>query len=416
MQVAAGFLAVLTILWGSGCSLFILGANLDPDELLPKAMLIIVDEEVYPEIKERITTYQNDISVDGITSSIIVWNSNDTAVDLKSVIQAAAGTADTAFFIGDIPAAWYEQEAFGNNEVFPTDLFYMDTDSIWNDSDGNGHYDSHSSLQVDFVVSRVTGTAGQLNFYFDKLHGYRAGTTPALDGAFIFKDDDWHHSYRGNNFGLDTIYGSVSMFQDDSDTTRSSYQSMMTDTGAEYVYQWIHAYPPVLFIDVDDNYEIIKSQDIEDKNFKGNFYNLFDCQAARFTVKNLAGSYLNETDTCIAVVGSTKTGGMYYPVEFHKALAAGGSWGAAYKLWYNTSGWDDDKWFLGMIIMGDPAIRPHNASGSDLSKGSRAVSNVIPISDETKNDMYLQMRDFIPKKELPQDLRFEVDQRLYDFD
>ncbi|MBI9108639.1 MAG: hypothetical protein JEZ04_17980 [Spirochaetales bacterium] len=403
------------LLSGSGCSLFILGSTLDPSEYLPKAVLIIVSEEVYPEIADRITTYQDDISADGIASRTIIWNSGDSAVDLKFLIQSAVPSADTGFFIGDIPAAWYEQKAFGSEEVFPTDLFYMDTDSIWSDSDDNGRYDSHSNLSVDFVVSRATGTAEELNFYFDKLHGYRSGTTPAYDGAFIFKDDDWHNSYRGNNFGLDTIYGSVSTFQDSGDTTRSSYLSMMLNEGSEYVYQWIHAYPPVLFIDVDGNYEIIRSQDIGDGTFKGNFYNLFDCQAARFTVRNLAASYLNTTDSGIAVIGSTKTGGMYYPVEFHKALASGGCWGSAYKAWYNTNGWADDEWFLGMIIMGDPAIRPYNAAGSDLSKGSRSVSNIIPLSDERKDEMYLQLRDFKPSTELPVDLQSEIEQRLNDY-
>jgi hypothetical protein len=379
----------------SSCSLFILGSNLTLDEMLPKAMLIVVDESIYPGVQDRIRTYQSDIAADGIANSLIIWNSSDDASELKSIIQAS-NDADAAFFIGNIPAAWYEQTAFGTYEVFPSDLYYMDRDSVWNDTDGNGRYDSHSPLSVDFVVSRVTGTSDQINFYFDKLHGYRSTAAGSLDGAFIFKDDDWHNNYRGNNFGLDTIYGTVSVYQDTDDTTRSAYQSKMTGEGAEYVYQWIHAYPPVLFVDVDGSYEIIKSEDIAAGNFKANFYNLFDCQAVRFTVKNLASSYLTETDSGIAVIGSTKTGGMYYPVEFHKALAAGGCWGSAYKAWYNTNGWIDDKWFLGMIIMGDPAIRPYNASGADMSKGSRSVSNIIPLSEEVKDEMYLKLRDFEP--------------------
>jgi len=411
---ASFLLIILTAFLGSSCSLFILASSLPPDEYLPKAMLIVVDENVYPEISERITTYQSDISSDGIASSLIIWNRSDDAADLKSLIQSSSGNADTAFFIGEIPAAFYEQTAFGMDEVFPTDLYFMDPDSVWTDSDGDGRFDSHSSLTVDFVVSRITGSSEELNFYFDKLHGYRTGTTPSYDGAFIFKDDDWHHSYRGNDFGLGTIYGSVSFYQDPEDTTRAAYQSKMTGTGAEYTYQWIHAYPPVLFVDVDDGYEIIRSTDISSNNFKGNFYNLFDCQAVRFTVKNLAESYLNHTDSGIAVIGSTKTGGMYYPIEFHKALAVGGSWGSAYKTWYNLNGKFDDSWFLGMIIMGDPAIRPHNAAGSDLSKGARSVSTIIPIPDEVLDEMYLQLRDFDPGGDLSDEFDFEKEQNLND--
>lgn len=405
----------LTLLLFNGCSLFILGSNLEPDEYLPKAVLIIVEEEIYPEIEANIAIYQTDISADGISSRIIKWSSSRTSAELRAEIEASAATADTAFFIGDIPAAWYEQEAFGKKEVFPTDLYYMDTDSLWYDEDGDGRFDSHSELQVDFTVSRITGTADEVNFYLEKLHGYRSTKAKSYDGAFIFKDDDWHYSYRGNDFGLETIYGSVSIYQDGEDTARTDYTGRMIAEGSEYVYQWIHAYPPVLFVDVDGSYEIITSKDIEDSNFKGNFYNLFDCQAARFTVKNLASTYLNKTDSAIAVVGSTKTGGMYYPVEFHKALASGGCWSAAYKAWYNVNGYVDDKWFLGMIIMGDPAIRPYNASGADMSRGSRSVSNVIPLSEEAKDEMYLQLRDFEPAAELPADLLDEINKSLSDF-
>ena len=262
------------------------------------------------------------------------------------------------------------------------------------------------------MVSRITGTAGELRSYFRKLHVYRTGTAPVYDGAFIFKDDDWSNNYRGNDFGLGIIYGSVTTYQDSTDTTRAAYNGKMLGGGSEYTYQWIHAYPPVLFIDTGEEYEIIRSSDIQANNYRSNFYNLFDCQAAKFTVKNLAESYLMGTDSAIAVVGSTKTGGMYYPVEFHKAIAAGGCWGAAYKVWYNNAGRYDDTWFLGMIIMGDPAIRPRNAGGADLSKGSRAVANIIPIPDEQKEEMYLGLRDFAPEQDLPDSLKREIEEAL----
>ncbi len=410
-------IVVLTFAVLSGCSLFVLEPSLTPDEYLPNTVLVIVNESIYDQTESRIKTYCTDISKDGIASNIILLDPAEDSYELKLLLQSYNGKAECGFFIGDIPPVWYEQTAFGTYEVFPTDLYYMDLDANWLDTDSNGYFDSHSDLAIDFYVSRIDGTADEINFYFDKLHNYRirSNSTPVYDGAFIFKDDDWHKNYRNNDFGLDSIYGSVELYQDDGNTTKSAYLDKLTSGGSEYVYQWIHAFPPALFIDVDDNYEIIKTEDIANNNVKGNFYNLFDCQAARYTVNNLADYYLTQTDSCIAILGSTKTGGVYYPVEFHKSLGLGACWGAAFKSWYNTEGYADDTWFLGIITMGDPAVRPYHASGSDMSKGSRSVTDIVPVSDEEKEKMYINLMDFAPSQLLPEDLMYEIEQSLHDF-
>ena len=394
----AVLVSILFLFLTSGCSLFILESNLDPDEYLPEKLLIVVDEAIEAETRSSVDLYMKDLTADGISSELIIWETDRSSFDLKDTINSYSTAIDGAFFIGEIPPAWFEQTAFGKKEVFPSDIYYMDVDAVWTDSDGNGYFESHSDLEIELYISRLPGTSSEINSYLSKLHDYRTSSskTPVYDGAFIFKDDDWYNNYRNNDFGLKLIYSNVSFYQDDENTTKSSYIERMTNSGSEYVYQWIHAQPSALFIDVGDNYEIFKTDDISLNNVKGNFYNLFDCQAARFTVRNLAQNYLVNTDSCIAVLGSTKTGGVYYPVEFHKSLGLGACWGAAYKSWYNTEGYTDDMWFLGMIIMGDPAIRPQNASGADMTGGSRSVSNLVPISSEEKEEMFLKLQNFEP--------------------
>ncbi len=378
----------------SGCSLFILKDSLTPDEYLPEAVLIVVDSEVARETEARIAVYQSDLSAEGVSSSVIVWENSDNYAELKDRLIASSADHTCAFFVGNLPVAWYEQEAFGEEEVFPADLYYMDLDSIWSDTDGDGYLDEHSDIEVDFYISRITGSAEELNFYFDKLSAYRSGTGFIYDDALIFKDDDWQSNYRSNSLGLDSLYSSVTILQDPETTLRESYIEQVTGNGYEFVYQWVHAAPPVLFFDEGDTYDLMRASDIGANNLKANFYNLFDCQAARFTVNNLASNYLLETDSAISVVGSTKTGGIYYPIEFNKALGEGACWGAAYRVWYNNSGYTDDNWFLGMIIMGDPAIRPYHASGADIAEGSRSISTIIPLSEEETDRMFLQLRDF----------------------
>ncbi|HAK45206.1 MAG TPA: hypothetical protein DCO79_04725 [Spirochaeta sp.] len=123
------FLLILTqIILFQSCSLFMLDSNLSPEEYLPETVLIVADEAIYTDISARIDTYRNDISKDGITSAILLWDSADDCSDLKSILQSYHGKAESGFFIGGIPPAWYEQSAFGQTEVFPSDLYYMEMD------------------------------------------------------------------------------------------------------------------------------------------------------------------------------------------------------------------------------------------------------------------------------------------------
>jgi len=72
----------------------------------------------------------------------------------------------------------------------------------------------------------------------------------------------------------------------------------------------------------------------------------------------------------------------YYPLEFHRTLAAGSSWGNAFKSWYNYYGKSDDSWFLGMVILGDPALKIQDMTADRaLSRG--AFDQIIPPDRET---------------------------------
>ncbi|MDC7125484.1 MAG: hypothetical protein PQJ46_07945 [Spirochaetales bacterium] len=414
------FILLTTIIF-SGCSMFILNLdetsndstttassneNSETTTSLTDSMLIIIEHSLYSSIKSSVDTYIEDLSSEDIDCIIATWTSTDV-VELKDLLKSYSGVIESAFLIGDLPAAWYEQTAFNKEETFPTDLYFMDTDSVWSDSDENGYFDYHSDLHIDIYTSRLTGTADEVNFYFNKLHNYRtnSGETPVYDNAFIFKDDDWQDNYKNNYFGLDSIYSSVDYYQTTLNTTRASYENKLTQTGVEYVFQWIHAYPTALFVDEGDNYNLIKTEDIATSSFNANFYNLFDCKAARFTVDNVAESYINQTESCIAIMGSTKAGGVYYPVEFHKAIAAGYSWGEAYKKWYNNIGCEDDSWYLGIVIMGDPTIHPYHATGTNLSKSSRSISDIIPLSKSEKEKLYNKFIDFETSEVLPEEIR-----------
>ena len=101
-------------------------------------------------------------------------------------------------------------------------------------------------------------------------------------------------------------------------------------------------------------------------DLKCSFVNMYDCYAARFTMPNLGMAFTVQASFGLAIVGSTKVGGMYDGTVFHESLGAGMSWGEAFRVWYNEVGALSDLFTLGMGIMGDPLLTVPRTSAALL--------------------------------------------------
>jgi hypothetical protein len=317
---------------------------------------IIVEASLVSSIEASLSQYQSDLAKENQSAEIVVWNGG-SADELRSLIseEKTLHAVKGAWLIGNLPAAWYEQTAFDAHEEFPLDLYFMDLDATWEDADQNGIFDSHSDLTLDLYVSRLTGDAADIQAYFDKAHQYRENGSITEVSAYIFKDDDWKTFHEGSTWGLDAVYSSIETCETSECTTRDGYINKLSAGSAEFVYQWIHSDPTHLSVTGTGN-GLITVNDLAATDFNGAFYNLFDCSAARFTQTNIAMSYLTKTDSGLAVIGSTKTGGIYTPTQFHSALATGNTWGDAYVNWYNQNGKSNDEWYMGIVILGDPLL------------------------------------------------------------
>jgi hypothetical protein len=329
----------------------------NPETEKTKKILIIVEKSISSYIDGSINTYINDLKDQNITAYKYIWTGG-TVKDLKNVINTNynENKINGAFLIGNLPSVWFEMYAFTHDEEFPCDLYFMDFQADWIDSNHNNIYDSHGKLNLVVYTSRLIGTIDEINKYFTKDHKYRLGTLSNNEGAYIFKDDDWAAFNTNYAFGLENIYNNVTIRENINDTNKSTYLTDMTLTSPEYVYQWIHANPPNLAIKNTGVFQWLNINEFQSYNFKGVFYNLFDCSASRFTENNIAMYYLTKTDYGLATLGSTKIGGNHTPVLFNSVLAQKGTWGDAYKFWYNNFGFKDDAWFLGMMILGDPTL------------------------------------------------------------
>lgn len=320
-------------------------------------LLLVIEKDRYPSIESYIDQYIQDLNNQGCSVTVHLWNGGSVE-NLKETIHEYYRSLSIggAFLVGELPSAWFELEGFTGHEEFPCDLFLMDLDNVWADMNNNGIYDYHSDIETEIFISRVIGSHQELKDYFSKAHTYRVDSIPVSQQAYIFKDNDWFEFNRGSAFGLEDIYASIALSDEPTDTLKRDYLSMLTLEGAEYVYQWIHANPTLLYIEESEYYTFLFDVEIAYHNVKALFFNLYNCSASRFTEENIAMTYLMKTDYGLATMGSTKPGGNHYPKAFHHLLSKGSTWGEAFRGWYNDFGITDDRWFLGMVILGDPML------------------------------------------------------------
>ena len=319
-------------------------------------LVVVLEAALASGLSAQLEQYRQDVAAEGRRVYSISFPGG-TAADLRSFLaqQVADRGVEGAFLVGSLPAAWYEQTAFSTAEQFPCDVYLLDHTATWTDADSDGRFDAHTQVSATFFVSRLMGTLTQLQDYFAKLHAYRTTGPLVPPSAFIFKDDDWSSYIPGYDWGLEAIYTTRHKLEALADTTRANYIARMEGDGAEFVYQWIHSSPTTLYI-AGTGSGTVNTDQIVAGDHRGSFYNLFDCSASRFTETNLAMTYVVRTSRGLATIGSTKTGGIYMPQNFHARLAAGDTWGEAFRQWYNFTGRWDDEWHLGIVILGDPLL------------------------------------------------------------
>ena len=212
-----------------------------------------------------------------------------------------------------------------------------------------------------------------LRRYFERLHEYRTEGALVNRSALLFADDDFVHMVKPT--GLETLYTDVEVLTDPSDTTQQRYVDELTVNGAELLHHLTHSTVRNLYFytctdwDADQPPECLRwERSLLNRtqiglgpfepsyNLKVSFANMYNCHASRFTEPNLGMAFTVQTDYGLATVGNTRKGGMTDASVFHGELGKGTSWGESFRRWYNEVGKHDDRWYLGVVIMGDPML------------------------------------------------------------
>ena len=332
-------------------------------------IIVFINSNLFPYIQDEINEYNTTLINNGY-DTVILSIAGGTAEDIKNQILPywnSGYNVTCAVLIGDLPVAWFHHENdYGGPEEFPCDLYLMDLNGIWKDIDHDGMYDNHTdgdgNTAPEIYVGRIDAS---------KVPGDEINITK----NYLLKVHEFWTEHE-NNTGLtytDRDWGDYSEFRNDIRFAYPTYQAIWYPnvTKDDYllnrlpgIYDFIqlscHSSSSSHYFTIGgDAY----SDDVRSAPPRAFFYNLFCCDAVRFTDDNCLGNayILNTSTSSLAVIGSTKTGSMLDFKYFYKPLGQCCSFGSAFKQWFCSEYPYDDSdisWFYGMTILGDPTLVP----------------------------------------------------------
>jgi hypothetical protein len=371
---------------------------------------IIINALLQPLIETAFLRFVVDLEMEGYNINIYTATNNGDEVALKNLLVSEWNTRQIAgaILIGDLAVPWYEMtepEDWGGNHVeFPIDLFLMDLDGLWQDSDTDGLYDEHrpgiGDIGADIWIGRLFASnltyheateVAMMNNYFDKNHRYRTGELRLYDKALAYIDNDW--CIYGWEYEVALAYPNTDAVTDVYQTNREDYMMRVREsTGNRYENLLIcsHSSPWAHYLYWGTgpyDYSLFHNYEIETIDVQVHFYNLFACSNCRFVEEDDMGDwYLFQSTYGLLSVGSTKTGSMLCFYDFYAPLGRGANFGDAFLDWcindMETCADDWSRpWFYGMTLLGDPTLKlsrhMRNPTGDANQDGTINIADVV---------------------------------------
>jgi VCBS repeat-containing protein len=334
---------------------------------------VVVNTNLHPLIEPQFSRYTNDLAADGYVPIVKDWNlsaaGQSTPSNLRDYLKTVSDLGG-AVFIGDLPVAnFHNPIEFGGSygaAKFPFDLYYMDLQCTWVDTNADNYIDLPYSTGIvpDIWVSRIkcSGMGGAFSGspseatlvkrYFDKNHAFRAGELRLPDRGMLWADDDW--KTWTPSYSVEPAYANSLRV--------SSAVAGMTTDGIDWSSRWRVAYETEFFMchssesfhqsGPDFNSAAVAAADISRL-----FWNCWNCSSAKYTYgQYIAGVRIFTPKYGIISVGSTKTGSMLSPTAFYTPLGQGTTHGNSFKTWF-ASNFSDVSWHRGMVLLGDGTLK-----------------------------------------------------------
>lgn len=330
-------------------------------------MLVLVDKAVYPQVAAGLDQYVLDVGRDGYWATIHVVEGGRPS-DVRQYIRTRRPRPVGVLAVGAIAAPWYEIET----DQFPCDLYYMDLNGSWVDSDADGLYNAHlGHVNPEIWFGRLwTPTAGGndhqlLNDYFARNHAFRLGRLGHSHSALAYVDDDWS---AFADCAIDSMFppADIKVVNDPLATDADLYKAEI-NTQRSWAQLCAHSWVQGHALKVGSTNEYINMPYFRDTNPpNAHFYNLFCCGPGKFTIPDyLGGWYVFDKkgggkNPGLVAVASAKSGSMLFFEDFYGPLGKGKVIGDAYVDWWKLRGPTHDDferhWFYGLVLLGDPTL------------------------------------------------------------
>ncbi|MFH0765173.1 MAG: T9SS type A sorting domain-containing protein [Calditrichota bacterium] len=347
-------------------------------------VVVVINRRLYEVHQERFATFTDDIGDIGY-QVVSIAADGGAAQELKDLVRDEGGDDLTGvIFAGEQPLAWYEHlEWFYHNDrpdnerlaEYPIDLFFMDTDGVWEDTSGNDIYDwHHGSWEPDIWLGRLPGyNLGRVDEdtlianYLDRVHAYRTGQIALPHRALNMVDDDWIPNSADWTETIRLAIGGVFAEADPESTSAVNYRHHLTEAGGyELVQVAVHssADSHLFYVNGHSQYDYFRFRHLRDEVApEVMFYNLFACSAMNLSRNLCLGAlYALRGPYGLGAVGSAKTGSMLFFEDYYRRLSEGECFGDAFRLWFTEHGHEPGRenwarsWFYGMTYYGDPTL------------------------------------------------------------
>lgn len=371
-----------------------------PVNLSTQNFLVLTTKELCDTIGKEIRTYCEDVHAIYGYGVYLLTVQNPNPQRLKTLIVNYSNNLCGVLFIGDLGEVFYEiendYESFGYAN-WPCDLFFMDMDGEWTDSDNNGIYDTHSgNVSPEIFMARLSAAsmkclgseANAIRSQLQKSHSYWwRNSYHTASRALNYINSQWLYSFP--HFYLRPVfpnnYEPTDCRATPYNTSFSTADYLSRINNSVYGFTQLASHSGITY-HVFDSFENIQDYEILAIPSGNYAYNLYCCSACNWTGGfncYLGGAYLFNNGKTMAVVGSTKKGGMKGENHFYSTFPTN-NLGSSFLYWWqhhHDSVYNSETVYnsYGMTILGDPMINfYHNVSDycvNDLTLTSYPLGN-----------------------------------------
>ena len=400
LTVIAVLFTIGSFLWGASVSYAQEPAD-NPE------ILVIANSSLAPSIHSSLEQYVSDLQTEGYKTVLHIMDSEESPSNLRNFLKQkweANNNLEGALLVGDLPIVWFEidKDIGGYYSKFPIDLYFMDLNGSWNDSDEDGIYDEHLNGEGDtypeiwigrLTASPLDGDESELiNNYFQKNHAYRTGEL-TLNKRAVFFGDDSFIPYPPENFKCPSLafaYDDITAVVGKEATSPSDYKEILK-AGYEWLDLVTHSSSRYHYItNRDGSAGYVTNEEIKSIDPEVFFYLLNTCYAARYTEKNyIGGWYIFAKSYGLLVIGNAKSSVILDCENFYYPLGQGNSIGEAFKKWLIFEGPFDlktQKYSYGICLLGDPTLKIKAKEGPDESPPD--ITNLRILGLDYKKDAF----------------------------